>query len=58
MNSIIRYSFYLILILILVAYFKGTTSIASTFGASINQILLTLQGRNPKTGGFADYPNQ
>lgn len=58
MNSIIRYSFYLILILILVSYFKGAQSITSTLGGAINTILMTLQGRNAKTGQFADYPHQ
>lgn len=57
MGKLASYAFYLVLILILVVYWKGTSTNANVFGNAINNILLTLQGRSAKTGEFANYPN-
>lgn len=57
MSQIVKYAFYLILIMIVVAYYKGSSSVAGTLGNSINNLILVLQGRNYK-GEFADYPTQ
>lgn len=57
MGKITSMAFWLILILILVAYYKGTSSVAGTFGSQLSSIIRTLQGRN-NNGSFADYPKQ
>lgn len=57
MRNITSMAFWLILILILVAYYTGTSSVVSSFGGAINQIITTLQGRNSK-GDFAAFPKQ
>ncbi|WP_157067204.1 hypothetical protein [Alicyclobacillus shizuokensis] len=55
MKQVFWYMFVLILVLILVAYYKGTTSDISTGGSALQKLILTLQGRNSK-GNFASYP--
>jgi hypothetical protein len=56
MSKIVTYGFYLIVLLIVVVYFTGTTSVTNSLTTGINKILLTLQGRN-QDGTFQDYPN-
>jgi hypothetical protein len=55
MSKVLQYSFYLILILIVVAYFKGTTNVLGTLFSGANTVINTLQGRDSK-GKFSDYP--
>lgn len=42
-------------ILILVAYFAGSTKVGSTLFSGLNSLALTSQGRT-STGQFAQYP--
>lgn len=51
----IRYLFILALVLILVAYFAGSTQLFSTFGTQIGNLGLIFTGRNQQ-GQFASYP--
>ena len=52
----LRYLFILALILIVVAYFAGSTKVLSTLGAQIGSLGNIFTGRNPQTGNFAPYP--
>lgn len=54
-GAITRDLFLLALILILAAYFAGTTAVGKTFFAGLNQILLTSTGQKAG-GGFNAYP--
>ena len=51
----IRYLFILAVILILVAYYAGSTKLGTTLFSGINQLGLTFTGRNAQ-GQFAGYP--
>ena len=55
MNKVLTYMFFLILALILVAYYKGTSNVLGTFGSQVRSLVLYLQGRN-NSGNFANYP--
>lgn len=57
MGKLTSMAFWLILVLILVAYYKGTSSVAGTFGTQISNLVKALQGRN-SNGSFANYPTQ
>ena len=54
MGKISSMIFWLVLVLILVAYYKGTSSVAGTFGTQISKLIETLQGRS--NGKFSNYP--
>ena len=54
MEKTIQYLFILSLVLIVVAYYVGTTNILSTGGSVINQLGNTFTGRNNQ-GAFAGY---
>lgn len=43
-------------ILILVAYFAGSKQLAQTGFTGLDNLAMTFQGRNIKTGNFAPYP--
>ena len=51
----IRYLFILGLVLIVVAYYVGSTGLLKTLFAGVNQLDLTATGRNAQ-GQFAAYP--
>jgi hypothetical protein len=55
-DKALRYIFVLSLILILVAYYAGSTNLASTIGQQVNSLILTSTGRNAQ-GQFANYPH-
>lgn len=57
LDDTIRYIFIISVILVLVAYYVGTTQVASTFGQQISNIIDVTTGRNPSTGQFASYPS-
>ncbi len=57
MGKIIFYMFVLILVYLLIVYYKGTSSVAGTIGGQLQNIVLYLQGRN-SAGKVADYPQQ
>jgi len=52
---VIYYGAILIALLIVVAYYRGSTSVLGTFGSFLDNTVLFLQGRN-KQGTFAAYP--
>jgi len=52
----LRYLFILALILIIVAYFAGSTKVLGTAGQQIGSLGNIFTGRNPNTGQFAPYP--
>lgn len=54
-DTAIRYIFVLSLILIVVAYFAGSTKVLSSLGSTTNSLILTATGRN-SSGDFAAYP--
>lgn len=55
-DKALRYIFVLSLILILVAYYAGSTNLAQTIGQQVNSLILTSTGRN-SNGQFANYPS-
>ena len=55
MGQITKYTFYILLILIVVVYWTGSTNVLGTMGDAVNKLVLSLSGR--KTNGeFANYP--
>jgi hypothetical protein len=54
MREITSMAFWLILIMIVVVYYKGTTATIGSFSSAIQGIIKNLQGRG--TNGFEDYP--
>lgn len=56
MNKIFNYAFILIALLIVLAYYKGSLNIISHLGTQSSKIINTLQGRDPNTGNFENYP--
>jgi hypothetical protein len=50
-----RYLFILALVLILVAYYVGANSLGGTLFSGVNQLGLTVTGRNAQ-GTFSGYP--
>jgi hypothetical protein len=50
-----KYFFILSAILIIVAYFKGSSAVGQAFGAMIQTISYAVTGRNA-SGNFAAYP--
>lgn len=55
MGKSVWYIFVLILVFLLVVYYKGVTSDVSTSGGVLEKIILFLQGRN-SSGTVAAYP--
>jgi hypothetical protein len=55
MNTILKYGFYLILILIVVSYWKGSQAVGGTLFGGVQAIINSLQGKN-KDGNFSNYP--
>lgn len=55
MNKAIFYIAVLIGIFLVIVYYKGSTSVISTSGSAIGNLILFLQGRNTK-GTVANYP--
>ena len=55
MEKTIQYLFILSLVLIVVAYYVGTTNILTTGGSVINKLGNTYTGRS-SSGAFAGYP--
>jgi len=49
--------FLLILVLILVVYFRGSSSVGGTLFSGLDRSILYLQGRN-SAGDFANYPTE
>lgn len=56
MNKAFWYIFVLILVIILVAYYRGTSENIRAAGSATSNLVEILQGRNPSTGQFAAYP--
>lgn len=56
-DEVVRYLFILALILIVVAYFAGSTQVLSTIGTQIGSLGNVFTGRNAQ-GQFANYPKQ
>lgn len=54
-SEAIRYIFVLSLILIVVAYFTGSTGVLNSLFSGVNKIALTATGRTQQ-GTFASYP--
>jgi hypothetical protein len=55
MSKAIFYIAVLIGIFLIIVYYKGSTSVISTSGSAIGNLILFLQGRNTK-GTVANYP--
>lgn len=56
-EEVVRYLFILALILIVVAYFAGSTQVLSTIGTQVGNLGNVFTGRNSQ-GQFAAYPKQ
>ena len=56
-DEALRYLFILAFILIVVAYFAGSTQVLGTLGTQLSSIGNTFTGRNAQ-GNFAAYPKQ
>jgi len=54
-SDALRYIFWLSLILIVVAYYAGTTKVLNSIGQNVGSLILTSTGRDSK-GQFAAYP--
>jgi hypothetical protein len=57
MNKFVTYAFYLVALLLILAYYKGFSSNVDSAAGGVNRILRTLQGRDPDTGNFENYPS-
>jgi hypothetical protein len=55
MNKIVFYIAVLIGIFLMIVYYKGSTSVISSGGSAIGNLVLFLQGRNTK-GTVSGYP--
>ena len=55
MNKVIFYTAILVGLVIVVAFYAGSTNLVAVIASAINKLLLTLQGRTSK-GSFASYP--
>lgn len=55
MGKTLSYAFWLILILVCLAYFGGFSKDVGSLSDAINKIINTLQGKN-SNGNFSDYP--
>ncbi len=55
MSRTLWYMFIIMVILIGAVYFVGVSTDAKAFGAAVNQLVLSLTGRN-SAGNFAQYP--
>jgi hypothetical protein len=53
-QSTIRYIFLITLVLVVVAYYAGSTKVISSLSQALNSLLLTSSGRNAQ-GNFAAY---
>lgn len=53
--KVLFYIAFLTGLLIVVAFYVGSTNLAATLGNTLNQLWLTGQGRT-STGAFANYP--
>lgn len=56
MSKVIFYIAVLIGLFLVIVYYKGTTSVVSSGGSAIGNLVLFLQGRNSK-GTVANYPS-
>lgn len=56
MSKAMWYIFILILIFLIVAYYKGFSSDVSNTGSALSKIILYLQGRN-SSGTITNYPS-
>lgn len=56
MSKGMYYIFILILVFLVLAYYKGFASDVSNSGGVLYKIILGLQGRNAANGGVANYP--
>ncbi len=54
-DRVLFYGFAISVLLIVVVYFVGVSQDASSLGAALNSLILTLTGRNQR-GQFAQYP--
>lgn len=54
-DKALQYIFILSLILVVVAYYAGTTKVLSTIGQQLGSIILVSTGRDA-SGKFAGYP--
>lgn len=57
-DRVFWYLFVLALVLVLVAYYAGVQTEATTFFNGVGYLGNVFTGRNPKTGAFAAYPKQ
>lgn len=55
MKNWMWYVFLLILVFLVVVYYKGSSSVAGTGGTILDRTILYLQGRN-SSGNVAAYP--
>ena len=55
-EAALRYLFILALVLIVVAYFAGSTKVLGSLGTQVGNLGNIFTGRNPTTGAFAPYP--
>lgn len=55
MNKVIFYTAILVGLVIVVAFYAGSTNLVAVVASAINKLLLTLQGRTSQ-GKFASYP--
>ena len=55
LDKALRYIFILSLILVVVAYYAGSTKVLGALGQQLGSIILVSTGRNTQ-GNFAGYP--
>lgn len=55
MNKIVFYTALLVGLVIVVAFYAGSTNLVAVIASALNKLLLTLQGRT-SSGTFASYP--
>lgn len=57
MNETVRDAFWLMALLIVVAYFVGAATDTNALANGLTKLVLALTGRDPSTGQFASYPS-
>ena len=55
MSRTLWYMFIIMVILLFAVYFVGLSTDVKSFGAAVNQLVLSLTGRT-SSGAFAQYP--
>ena len=57
LDKALNYIFWLSLILVIVAYYAGSTRVLDSIGKQVGNLILISTGRDITSGNFAAYPS-